>query len=191
MLFRSLHAIWDFVYQHVQYKLDDPGYEQVRRPLRTWLDRKRGADCEDYSVFISSILLNLGVACWKFEYLDKAHETFERVFELQPENPDALRALLTVALERKDHTTAWTLFQHLATSKEVTSEFAFNLGLLLQQTGMNAEAADCYRIASNLAPDFAPSLLNLGHTLKALGKEEEARQAWSQDRKSTRLNSSH
>ena len=111
--------------------------------------------------------------------LDKARETFERVFELQPEKPDALRALLTVALERKEHATAWALFQHLSNSKGMTSEFAFNLGLLLQQAGMYEEAAECYRTAHRLAPEFAPSLLNLGHTLKALGKEEESRQAWS------------
>lgn len=57
----TLSAIWHFVYEHIQYRLDDPGEEQVRRPIRTWQDRQRGVDCEDYSVFISSILLNLGI----------------------------------------------------------------------------------------------------------------------------------
>ncbi|PYT17468.1 MAG: hypothetical protein DMG59_07240, partial [Acidobacteria bacterium] len=28
-------------------------------------------------------------------------------------------------------------------------------------------------------PDFSEALLNLGHALKAIGKEEEARQVWS------------
>lgn len=53
--------VWNFIYQHVQYHLDEPGEEQVRQPARSWADRKRGVDCEDYSVFISSILLNLGI----------------------------------------------------------------------------------------------------------------------------------
>ncbi len=34
--------IWHFVYQHIQYRNDDAGYEQVRHPARIWADRKRG-----------------------------------------------------------------------------------------------------------------------------------------------------
>ena len=48
-------------------------------------------------------LLNLGLACWKFQDLDTATQTFERILSLQPQNPDALRALTAIAIERKDH----------------------------------------------------------------------------------------
>lgn len=58
----TCQAIWDFVYRHIQYKRDKTGIEQVRRPSRSWLDRTQGVDCDCYSVFISSILLNLGIA---------------------------------------------------------------------------------------------------------------------------------
>ena len=57
----TLKAIWDFVYHHIQYRLDEPGQEQVRRPVRTWQDRAHGVDCEDYTVFISTILSNLSI----------------------------------------------------------------------------------------------------------------------------------
>lgn len=53
--------IWQFVYNHIQYRKDQPGIEQVRRPARTWADRQRGVDCDCYTVFISSILLNLAI----------------------------------------------------------------------------------------------------------------------------------
>ena len=53
--------IWEFVYSHIQYKRDKVGIEQVRRPSRTWADRKRGVDCDCYTVFISSILTNLKI----------------------------------------------------------------------------------------------------------------------------------
>ena len=53
--------IWDFVYNHIQYARDKTGVEQVRRPSRAWADRKKGVDCDCYSVFISSILTNLGI----------------------------------------------------------------------------------------------------------------------------------
>lgn len=58
---KTCSNIWHFVYGHVQYKKDDAGYEQIRSPRRTWRDREEGGDCDDYSEFISSVLMNLGV----------------------------------------------------------------------------------------------------------------------------------
>jgi hypothetical protein len=62
---RSLQAtlanIFEFIYTHIQYKLDLPIREQLREPARTWADRKSGVDCDCYSIFISSILTNLGI----------------------------------------------------------------------------------------------------------------------------------
>ncbi len=57
----SCENIWHFVYGHIQYKMDKRGVEQVRRPSRTWADRKSGVDCDCYTVFIGSILSNLGI----------------------------------------------------------------------------------------------------------------------------------
>lgn len=53
--------IWNFVYWHIQYHLDTPGREELRRPARSWHDRVRGVDCDCYSIFISSILTHLGI----------------------------------------------------------------------------------------------------------------------------------
>ena len=53
--------IWFFVYNHIQYTKDEKGREQVRNANRTWQDRKKGVDCDCYSVFICSILTNLGI----------------------------------------------------------------------------------------------------------------------------------
>lgn len=53
--------IWHFVYEHIQYKRDKEGVEQVRSPRRTWWERHEGVDCDCYTEFISSILLNLGI----------------------------------------------------------------------------------------------------------------------------------
>ena len=51
--------IFAFVYEHIQYELDSPSEEQIRRPSRTWADRK--GDCDCYATFISSILTNLSI----------------------------------------------------------------------------------------------------------------------------------
>ena len=58
----TLRAVWQFVYRHIQYKPDTAGQEELRTPARTWKDRQRGVDCDCYSIFISSILTNLGIA---------------------------------------------------------------------------------------------------------------------------------
>ncbi|UZO81368.1 hypothetical protein NBT05_02580 [Aquimarina sp. ERC-38] len=60
-LYKTCKGIWHFVYQHIQYKMDKTGVEQVRRPSRTWADRFTGVDCDCYTVFIGSILTNLGI----------------------------------------------------------------------------------------------------------------------------------
>jgi hypothetical protein len=53
--------VWNFLYTHVQYKKDHPLREQLRTPARTWKDRRAGVDCDCYSIFISSVLTNLGI----------------------------------------------------------------------------------------------------------------------------------
>ena len=60
-VYDTCKKIWQFVYDHIQYKKDRTGYEQVRSPARVWQDRSSGVDCDCYSVFISSILTNLGI----------------------------------------------------------------------------------------------------------------------------------
>jgi|GEM_PF-1794593 len=60
-LLETTNNIWNFLYDHVQYKLDDQGLEQLRSPNRLWADRKTGVDCDCYSITISSILTNLNI----------------------------------------------------------------------------------------------------------------------------------
>lgn len=58
---QTLQNIWSFCYNYIQYKLDAPHEEQIRSPRRTWADRHSGVDCDCYTVFISTLLCNLGV----------------------------------------------------------------------------------------------------------------------------------
>ncbi len=54
-------AVFDFFYKHYQYKEDEKGVEQLRRPARAWHDRNAGIDCDCFSISISSILTNLSI----------------------------------------------------------------------------------------------------------------------------------
>lgn len=53
----TCRAVWNFVYQHIQYEKDEDGIEQVRSPRRVWWERK--GDCDCFSSLISSILLSM------------------------------------------------------------------------------------------------------------------------------------
>ena len=98
-------------------------------------------------------LLNLGLAFWKFEDLEGADQTFNRVLALQPGNTDALRALTAIAIERKNPKVAWELHQKAAALGGRSPELSFNLGLLLQSTG--DEAAAVQRARLNFIPRTA------------------------------------
>jgi hypothetical protein len=54
--------IWHFVYEHIAYRKDEEGKEQIRSPARSWADRFHGVDCDCYTTFISSILSNLKIS---------------------------------------------------------------------------------------------------------------------------------
>jgi hypothetical protein len=58
---RTSENIWNFLYHHIQYRLDQDGLEQLRRPARSWADRKSGIDCDCFAIFCSSILTNLQI----------------------------------------------------------------------------------------------------------------------------------
>jgi len=60
-VYETCSRVWHFVYQHINYKKDQEGYEQIRSPSRAWKDRISGVDCDCFSTFISSILTNLGI----------------------------------------------------------------------------------------------------------------------------------
>lgn len=58
---RTCENIWNFLYHNIQYKLDKEGLEQLRRPARSWADRKSGIDCDCFAIFCSSIMTNLQI----------------------------------------------------------------------------------------------------------------------------------
>ncbi|MBN2729127.1 MAG: hypothetical protein JXR53_07870 [Bacteroidales bacterium] len=63
--------IFNFSYTYLQYQKDRDGTEQLRTPARSWLDGQikykqkgnsdAGIDCDDYSIFVGSLLKCLGI----------------------------------------------------------------------------------------------------------------------------------
>jgi predicted transglutaminase-like cysteine proteinase len=85
----TAEKIWRFIITYIQYQLDNRpedigAVERVRTPARTWADRKQGADCEDYAIFISSVLTNLGMphSLRVTKYNGKAH--WQHIYVVMP-----------------------------------------------------------------------------------------------------------
>ncbi len=78
---KTCQNIWNFCYSFIQYEKDETGKEQVRRPSRTWQDRKSGVDCDCFSVFIGSILTNLNIP-YSFRLTKYKSNNYEHVYPI-------------------------------------------------------------------------------------------------------------
>lgn len=82
-VYETCKNIWDFVYEHIAYKKDEEGKEQIRSPARGWHDRFHGIDCDCYTVFISSILSNLKIK-HKLRITKYKQDHFQHIYPIVP-----------------------------------------------------------------------------------------------------------
>lgn len=80
----TCRAIWDFIYTNIQYQLDKRGLEQLRRPARSWYERKTGVDCDCMSIFASSVLTNLGIP-HSFRVTRYSSDYWQHVYVIVPQ----------------------------------------------------------------------------------------------------------
>jgi hypothetical protein len=59
-LAETVTAIYDFLYNHIQYKADGSD-QNLRSPACSWSVRQSGIDCKSYSIFSGCILTVLGI----------------------------------------------------------------------------------------------------------------------------------
>src|SRR5581483_4465409 len=123
-------------------------------------------------------LINLGLAQWRSGDRDRAKATFTQAAQANPRSAEALRAQAALAVEMEDANLALELEAKLTDLGERIPELSYDIGILLERSKLFEEAARSYRRAAEEKPDFGEALLNLGHALRALGQEEEARTCW-------------
>ncbi|HCS20163.1 MAG TPA: hypothetical protein DIW47_06310 [Bacteroidetes bacterium] len=80
---QTCRNIWEFLYHHIQYKLDKQGTEELRRPARSWKERVRGIDCDCFSIFTSSILTNLKIP-HSFRITKYEEDQYQHVYVVVP-----------------------------------------------------------------------------------------------------------
>lgn len=82
-----LQNLFNFIYTHFDYKEDMQGYEQLREPARLFKDKI--GDCDCYSVFIKSVLTNLGIQShFKIVALNN-NPNFQHVYVIVPKQKGA------------------------------------------------------------------------------------------------------
>lgn len=86
---QTVHAIWNFLYYNIQYKLDKAGTEELRRPARSWSERYTGIDCDCFSIFASSILTNLGIPHYH-RVTRYSQKTWQHVYIIVPKDSRSL-----------------------------------------------------------------------------------------------------
>lgn len=89
-IYTTCGNVWEFLFSHILYKEDDTGKEQLRTPALSWyLRTKRGIDCDDFSIFASTILYNLNIPHYLriAKYRDKygiPKDYFQHVYVVVP-----------------------------------------------------------------------------------------------------------
>lgn len=106
----TINAIWDFLYHNIQYKLDKQGLEQLRRPARSWAERHTGIDCDCFSIFASSILVNLGIPHY-LRVTRYSQPTWQHVYVVLPKDGKSLTGgywTIDAVLARADYEKPFT-----------------------------------------------------------------------------------
>lgn len=85
-IYNTCGNIWNFLFSHIKYKEDDAGQEQLRTPALSWKIRtSRGIDCDDFSIFASTILYNLKIPHYLRIARYSGKDYFQHVYVVVPQ----------------------------------------------------------------------------------------------------------
>ncbi len=118
--------------------------------------------------------LQLGLKYHRANRLTQAGQFYRQVLSLQPQNPEALYGLGTLAQQMEQFQTAEELLSNLVSIQPKLLKAWFSLGNVRQASGNLPEAESAYKKAIELQSNAAPLYNNLGYTLQEQGKWDEA-----------------
>lgn len=97
----TLKNIWSFTRREIEYVKDKPGHEIVKSPGQTWKDRK--GDCKSHTVFIGSILKNLGYPyIYRVAFYDRKNPEQGHIYAIAI-LPDGRRVVVDSVNDRFNH----------------------------------------------------------------------------------------
>jgi tetratricopeptide (TPR) repeat protein len=108
----------------------------------------------------------------------QAREAWGAILKALPQNREAAARLGRLAWEDGEHATALSLLER-ATMGEAPASVWFDLGVVRQDLRDHAAAAEAYRKALGIKPDYAEAALNLGTALQESGDLDGAMRAYA------------
>lgn len=130
-------------------------------------------------------LFQLGGVLYKLGEFERSQDLMMKAIHIKPSESAWIRELERIAVERGDALLALDCHEKLTEASLETPEMDYNLGVVMQSESELELAAKFYLRALEKKPDLSSALLNLGHTLEALGRTTEARTCWG---KAIRMN---
>jgi len=152
-----------------------------------YLQLQRNAASESATSFENALAIrpdwpeaevNLALAYIAAGDLDSAATKLTSLLGRKPGHIEATKGLATIALARNEDEKALDLHAELIELGEKTPDVYYNCGVLAQNLNRLDDAVRFYREAIALRKNFPEALLNLGHALKVIGNDEQARSLW-------------
>ncbi len=112
--------------------------------------------------------------------LQKAEVAYRQILQENPNQPDALNLLGTIALQTSKYTIAAELINKAIENSPANPLFYNNLGVTLKSLRRLDEASQAYKKAIHFKPDYAEAWNNLGVAQKELNKIETAVDSYRQ-----------
>lgn len=181
---QTAYNIWHFLKTNVRYTKDPNGFEKVRLASRSWADRKTGIDCEDASIFIASVLTNLGyrpkfrivktnnARNWEHIFVTVAQGnqefTVDFVMDLFDKAPDNITTTMTIDLLSGDTSTSMDGLGYTTASRST------GRAVRRSQNRLPAFYNQLTARINRLPVAQRPAKQRVLHWIKALGRRSQA-----------------
>jgi len=123
-------------------------------------------------------LLQRGLALQQSGKLKEAEYCFQLVLRDNPDHPEALNLLGTLASKAKNHVIAIECLTKAVGAQPANVYYRNNLGFCLNSARRAREAIPHFEKAIGLDPQMAEPLMGLAHSHRLLGEGEEAEKAF-------------
>jgi predicted O-linked N-acetylglucosamine transferase (SPINDLY family) len=124
-------------------------------------------------------MLQAAVEHHEAERFDEAETLYRQILAIDPNHADAMHLLGLIAYEFGQYQTACDLIM-AAITRTPNAFYYYNLGNVMQAYNRPAAAAECFRQALTLQPDYVDAHNNLGNALRALKDHHAAVQSFCQ-----------
>ncbi|WP_225031234.1 tetratricopeptide repeat protein [Paraburkholderia sp. XV] len=124
-------------------------------------------------------MLQTAVEQHEAERFDEAETLYRQILAIDPNHADAMHLLGLIAHEFGQYQTACDLIM-AAITRNPQAFYYYNLGNVMQANNRPAAAAECFRQALVLQPDYVDAHNNLGNAQRALKDHHGAVQSFCQ-----------